>query len=775
MTATFKAVFIVLLAVLPMWLGGGTPDWAVALGFSMGGTALILLRHRIIFRKKDLLFAGVLLGWCLLTSLWPHALTVGDSWRTVLPESRTGYLPFTHSPQPWLSLESILVLGLGAAWFLSLRGIANTSILRYPVYVGLIAALTFTGVIAYLENLGHFDLPFWENNSGMGPFANRNQFACVLAIGTTVAGGLSLQDSRRRPVRSVLWLVALIFFLFLIVLNGSKAGLLLSLVGFLAIGTGEFILNPKSDRFGRILAFTFLTVATLMFLGGLAVERLLESISPGSEFSSSARWLIQQDVLAMILQQPLYGIGFGQFETLFPLFQEGFTAYKRVVHPESDWLWLWAESGLPVLCILGYWAYHIVRDAYPVKRGRGRRLRWTGMVAGGLLFLHGWFDVSGHRPGTAFLGLLCLALSASHERIPVTIRNSRLVTAVGVLFYLYGAAMFLTRASLMQLPGSITSHRVVEEAAYHLKEETLDSDLLDRYLKAAPLSSRLHYIDGVFHLYHTADIERAESALDTARLIDPHNLDLLSMIATAWAGKNLDQTIRTWEQILEHDPSESGRYVSRIVSSAPDSLYRDALWMMSIRYPILIYPLVRTTTPEELMRWQNRIVATPPSSHPSHNRDILHVWSSQLGLKNMITILEESETWKVHAWPYVARWKYEQGAVVDAVNTFRTNLKFDAQSLPAIDEKTALKARKRLLRDPDDDLSLLQVSVVRYQQRQYRALLEGCQPLMNSKAPQPPYLYWIAGQAACETEQWEEAYQYFERYDRETQRQAGNR
>jgi O-antigen ligase/tetratricopeptide (TPR) repeat protein len=778
MTGYKPILLIVVLAMLPMVLGGGTSYGTIAILMVAGGVVLLTFRQAIPYRGSDLLLGTLLISWCLISSLWPAAWTSGESWRDLLPADRLHYFPPTLSPRPWISLESILLLALGAVWFISLRGLTNKSALRYATLSFLALSLLAAGVLALLESCGVVDIPGWNANMGMGPFVNRNQFGFVLALATTISFGLLLQDRRRHRIRTIAWGIAMLFLLVLAVINGSRAGLLLALVGLLAVVVGEFLLHPKIDRLGRYLSLFVITVAILLLVGGTATQRIVDTASEEAPLTGSARTAVHRDALGITLQHPLLGTGFGQFEKTFPLYQSRYTEHKRIVHPESDWLWLTVESGLPVLIILGVWAFLVLRDIQPVRQGRGRRLRWTAAVGAALLFLHGWVEVSGHRPGCVFLGLLMLAFSGSQVRQGTPLSRPQtqwLSLALGALFTAYGAGMLLTKAGIVHLPGSMSEENSLIEARQKIKIGTISKDDMDRFLHRAPLSPTLHYLDGVVHLKDATRRERAFQAFETATRLDPYNRALHVTISeiTEAHYPGLADEIR--ERILSLGGMDLPHFAGRMVQTTRDPRARDKLWGLSFRYPVLLSHLVRTATPEELLQWSRLVFLNAPPENPAHTHHILQVWSQKTGIPALLESLEGAPQWLEHAWYLRAHQLHQDGQFQQAAEILREKLTFNLESLPHPDAGGVEKAQRRLLRRPNDETALLILAAAHYRNERYHSVLEVWGQLRTAMEAPPAYAYWIAGNAAMELERWPEACKLLLRYDREVERTTGER
>src|SRR4029077_16729521 len=99
-----------------------------------------------------------------------------------------------------------------------------------------------------------------------------------------------------------------------------------------------------------LLLFLLLLTALLLF-GGQTFERfhLRDFISAGD--STNFGWRIFHDTFRLIRNSPWCGIGFGNFESIFAIFRDASLGDRRVLHPESDWLWLWTELGWPAVVL----------------------------------------------------------------------------------------------------------------------------------------------------------------------------------------------------------------------------------------------------------------------------------------------------------------------------------------------------------------------------------------------------------------------------------------
>ena len=166
-------------------------------------------------------------------------------------------------------------------------------------------------------------------------------------------------------------------------------------------------------------ALALLAAGVLLFFlsGGTARDRLLgtsASSSPAGAASTGPlnpsaaddraanpsedfRVKIYRDALDVVRDFPLTGVGLGNFALVFPQYRRASLEDARVLHPESDWLMLTAEAGVPaVLCLIAL----LVLAARRLRGDTGHPywpLRWGCAVAAGAAALHGVVDVPLHR------------------------------------------------------------------------------------------------------------------------------------------------------------------------------------------------------------------------------------------------------------------------------------------------------------------------------------------------------------------------------------------
>src|SRR5205085_9273210 len=231
-----RSVFLALLPVLAVFLGGSTSKWAEGIIVAFFGVFLIFQPpRRSLGWKINATFLAFAL--CGLVSFLPHTGFFTPDWRTALTNDFGIALPTTVTPQPWLTAGCFASLVAGLCWLyrvsaqqLELR-VARFQLRLFAFGVVFIAGLS---ILFYLT---HNPPIWWQNDRGFGPFPSRNQTADLFGITSVLILACGQDDVRHRRKRWMLWTLALVLVIAAIILNFSRAGVLI-LVAASAIWIG---------------------------------------------------------------------------------------------------------------------------------------------------------------------------------------------------------------------------------------------------------------------------------------------------------------------------------------------------------------------------------------------------------------------------------------------------------------------------------------------------------------------------------------------------------
>jgi len=474
-----------------------------------------------------------------------------------------------------------------------------------PTQVRLWATAFTVGVAAYailarvMLNLPHGGHPGADAHFGF--FPNRNHTATYLAMGAICGLGSVFQALRdRRFAWMALALVATGVCLW------AVAGWSVSRGGVVLVAIGCLVWLPMLGRryLGKhgLWALGLIALASigLFFIANSGVkERFTETVGKAGLAINPADSLLPDegktamdaahdldfriptalDTLDLIRDFKWTGIGAGQYSYVFPQYRK-LTAVANNAdsfHPESDWLWMAAEAGVPAtlalaaLVMLAFW-----RARGAIVHGRDRALRSACLVAALLVPIHGLFDVPGHRItlawSAAFLFALALPAPAGHQPLPAPPRAwpSRLVAlcllvVAGCLLraqWWGGPQPALCAASnaLRQAHDLYREDQTLQKAALAKgqtyqpapAEDPLEKALavLTQVTPRAPLDRDLLRYQGFLAMHFDDKYALADRSFALERALDPTWIEGPLRQAQAWAPSDPQRCAALWSEAL---------------------------------------------------------------------------------------------------------------------------------------------------------------------------------------------------------------------------------
>jgi O-antigen ligase len=337
-------------------------------------------------------------------------------WRESLTHDLHVPLAATLSPQPLITLENLAWLAVMLLWLA--WGISHwqTSPDRGAVIRKLSLGLSALALTSLLFHAIRWEPLTWQwgGHHDMGPFANRNHFACLMAMNTVLCLASAYDMMRQRKRRWTLYAVGMLPSFAVVLLIGSRAGLILFFCGVMAWFVASSVRRRSMQKMAIGGALLLALTAGLVLFGQQVLRRFggpHASVVDG--ITDAGRLKVWGETLDLILQQPTLGVGLGNFASIFGMTNklgEGFVRYR---HPESDWLWFLAEAGWPatLACLLGLllllrWTGPWRQVSRSLHR-RERRLRMAALLATLLAVGHGFVDVPNHDlPMALIVGLL---------------------------------------------------------------------------------------------------------------------------------------------------------------------------------------------------------------------------------------------------------------------------------------------------------------------------------------------------------------------------------
>ena len=563
-------------ATAGVFLAGMWEEGNIAAFLTIAGIALLVCPPRIQVDWKIWAAAFALLI-AAAFALLPQSWFGMPEWRQQLLAAGVP-LPATVSvtPRETLYWLAILALALCSVIFALAHPIRSRGQLAFSLAIVLICGL-YAGLAIYARQTG-YEFPFAPDPKEFGFFHNRNHTSTFLVTGCVVALGILGVAFRQRhwlagtlaAIGLAVCVVALIFF------TQSRGGIVSLFAGTLlwiaGLG-GAHRSKPLLVSFAAVLAGGILLLFSssevvgnrLLKLSGTVKERIVSTTPDAAPLDG--RVPIFHDTLRLIRDHAITGIGLGNFRYVFPMYRERAFWEQPVAHPESDWLMLAAEAGVPGL-LAGFLVIGVLLcSIWPQRSHPYWPLRWAILCAALSAALHGFVDVPAHRVA---LGWWILALAAlGCQAIPrEPAKPSRIQHAAYLIAGLAAVALgiFLFRA---QWFGGTASPPLAayeaEVGIIGLRVDGKTGEALEaarRAITAFPLADFLHFQHGAT-LLRLGREKEAEEAFRVQRMINPIASSVATAQANLWLNSDPERTGTLWLDALARrariDRTESGK------------------------------------------------------------------------------------------------------------------------------------------------------------------------------------------------------------------------
>jgi tetratricopeptide (TPR) repeat protein/O-antigen ligase len=759
------------LPVLACFLGGATEKWGEGIVLALLG--LILLVHPPKFSLGPWLNVVLLaLLACAATAFLPANWFSHPVWRAALVEDFGVNLPRTLSPQPWISLGCFLSFLAGLSWLyyvsaldLDLRDV-RTQLRIFAFGVAVLAALCIALYYA------HTALPFWHNARGFGPFPNRNQTANLLGLTAVVILACGQDDIRRGRKRWLVWLITLAAIVVGILLNFSRAGVLLLVAGC-ALWLGAFALRKGSAARIALGVSVLLVLLTVMLVfGGQTFERFHLRSGNAGDIATDFRWTVFRDAFQLIRASPWSGIGLGNFDAVFAVFRDASLNGARALHPESDWFWLWAEAGWPavVLTIIGIAL--LLRRVFPLQEGTNQRFRVAGLIAASLFALHGLVDVSGHRVGTAFAGIFLLGLAL---RRPAELHPSFVVSIIfrliAVVLLAAGIAWLFATRYETPLPGAIgvENEMRLATAANRGRNFTETIQRTTRALEWAPLRWQLYFLRALGKVGARLPASEAADDFRRARFLEPNAYEVPFEEGKVWVTASQPALALTaWREALRRAGDQRGSVYSLMLGIARPSnprLYQDLETLGMVHHDLALIYLEQAGA-ETFMAALRRFIEHDPQLQtftPQEKITFFKHWTERGDLAELVRAVEEHPDWMRDAWRGVVKYHV-------SLNDFRAAVEIARRyggtpALPPVAQGSSIdQLRQALHADPDNYGIGFQLYHEQMQQGKIDEALLTVRHFTDLPGC-PRYFHFLEAEAWAAKENWERAWKAWGKYD----------
>lgn len=755
---------VALLPVLACFLGGATQKSGEAIVVAILGLYLLIRPPRL---SLGIWINCVLLGLVVLAtiSFLPHSWFFVPSWRTALVSDFGIQLPSSLTPQPWITGGCLLSFIAGLSWlyFVSTQELdLRATRLQLRLFATGIVALAALSILFYWM---HVAPPFWINQRGFGPFPNRNQTGDLFAITAIILLASGQDDIRYRRKRWIMWLGAFVIIVTALILNFSRAGIVILVLGS-ALWIGAIALRQRSTaRLAIGFSFVLVLLSILLLMGGQTLERFHLRGLHGTGISSDFRWLIFQDVFQLIRSSPWCGIGLGNFEPIFAIFRDASLGDTRALHPESDWLWLWAELGWPGVVLVVTGAVLLLRHVAPLQEGTNQRFRVAALIAALMFAIHGLVDVSAHRVGTAFAGVFLLGMSLHR---PLPFRTSRWIPYffrfVGLVLLVAGISWILAVRSTNLIPGSlgVTNAKKLASIASRGRNFAETISVTTRALTWAPLDWQLYFQRGLGEV----GAKQPAKALDDfrrARFLEPNAYEVPLAEGNLWLSSHPLQAVTAWREALRRaDPQQRGEVYASMLSNASmrkNPEVNRILEEVGLNQHDLALAFLGRVSGEPFNHGIAEILKRDPDLkmlNEEEKRACFTLWSERGDLDKLAQVIEQHPEWLGFAWLGMATYHARQ-------NDFRaayelTQRHGEAVALPRIASGSSLEELTKRYHAASDSYA---AGYALYREQMQGGLVDDA--LMTarhfSERPgSPAYFHFLEAQCWAAKGNWERAW-----------------
>lgn len=773
---TILGRLVTLLPVIICFLGTGRNPWvAGGVAITVGLLALLAPVRQKLPYSMLLLSAGVLIfGFASLLPL-PPALV--PPWRQALVGDLYMNLSASWSAQPWVTIENgawLLVLLLWFNWGTAFWQLSSgrSQALRL-LSLGLVAL----GTVSLILHAIQWEPATWQygEHRDIGPFANRNHFACLMAMAAVLCLACAYDLLRRRKRAWAIYGLGVLPCFAAVLIAGSRAGLALFGMG-VVLWLSAAALRKRSVQRLAISGAVLLGLTTgAVLFGQKLLQRFSNHGSLVENITEEGRWPIHAATFDLILQNPLLGAGLGNFAAVFGMTNKIHEGFVRFRHPESDWLWFAAEAGWPAtLCLLagtfllllwmGPW-----RNGAKSAQRRERRLRLSCGIALFLPVVHGIFDVPNHDLPMAMVVGMLAAMALYHEKVgkasgavlPNVLRGA------GVLSIAAGIAWLATGLGMNHWMGQSAVQRYLAEA----KAQSAAGDAakawkaVNEAVEAAPLSWEVWFVRGETGLklgHPSSDV-----LLDFARsrYLEPNIAINCMLEADHWLRRDPMMAVPAWREALNREPTlQVDRYFEMLKASEilPD-LKQAVRELASSARLLLAY--MSTVQGSEFESARHELLQRYPALqglNAAERYRLFELWNRHGNRQQLTEALSKHEDWQTDGWSFLSAELAAKGDFQKAV-TLAQRFMTTSINLPA----EAVAPLEQLLREfslhPSDARRGFNLYVAQREAKKYDEALTTLQS-MAGQPTAPKSIYFEMSKVYTLKSDYEKAWEMISRY-----------
>jgi O-Antigen ligase len=755
---------LALLPVLACFLGGSTQKWAEGFIITILAFYLLVRPPRFSLGAPTNLIL-VALFFLAAVVFFPASWFFQPEWRAALANDFGIQLPSTLTPQPWITMGHLVSFAAGLSWLyvVSTQDLELREV-RFQLRL-FTSGLVLLAAICIGLYLAGATLPFWNYQEGFGPFPNQNQTGTLFGLAAIVILACAQDDLRKRRIRWIGWILALVLIGTAIILSFSRSGVAILMAGS-AFWLGASAFRQRSRwrlALGISLSLFLLLLTAVLLFGGQTLERFQLHDFGSAEISSNLRWQIFYDTLRLIRNSPWCGIGFGNFEPIFAIFRDASLGGTRALHPESDWLWLWTELGWPALVLVIVGVTLLASRVFPLRTGTNQGYRLAALIAALLFAIDGIVDVSGHQVGTAFAAVFLLGLSVHR---PLSLKKSQWTSIffrfVGLLLLAAGFSLFVADRGEKLLSGSVgvASAKQLSAAADTELNFNETVALTTNALRWAPLDWELYLERAIAEV----ELNQTKDAVDDfrrARFLEPIAYDVPLAEGNAWFPYRPVLAVAAWREALRRaGPLRPQVYASMLTDASLGSPeVSPILETIGLDEHDLALPYLSRISGARFNRALAQVLKNDPdlrSFSETEKLALFAFWSERGDPEEISRAVEQHPDWLRYAWLGVAKYKASK-------NDFRAGYELTQRygepiALPRVATNFSLQQSEKRFQAAHDNYAI-GYELYRAQMQNGRiddALLTARH--FSERPNAPAYFHFLEAQCWAGKQNWERAW-----------------
>jgi O-antigen ligase len=774
---------IVGLTLLALMLGGTTELWEQALVIALGAL-LILVAPPELSRGPVpwIIFTAIFL--LALAAFLPAAWFPMPAWREHLAGNDRVVLPFTRTPQPWLTAQACALLFAGIVWAGYALGQAWDRVSRPRAAETLIIGVGILAAAMIAAYAFGFRVPYWNQEENRGWFPNRNQTADVLGACSVVNYALLFGALRKKRLMAYTWIATLAAIGGALIVSFSRAGILMFFAGIAlwhlwpVQGRGQRQARQSLKWTTLGLAAIFVLLAGFFLLGGDTLARFQGQFDSAQD--SRFRLAIQEDALRFSTGSPVLGIGLGNFEALFASAQRASANADRAIHPESDWLWAICELGwfAPVLFLAGiaWWG----RRCLPFRMEPGESLR-RGLFVGAILFmLHGLVDVSGHRLGSLWVGLLLAGLALPRPA-PMLTEAALRPPGRGQAWLFRGLALILLliagwwTASLGALavpPTTGTLAQIQDDLGRAVDAGQMDTTLhlANAGLAIAPVNWRLYFQRAYAEAFLPAHLAPAGADFLVARGLEAQWVGPCLDEGEVWLDTNEpDRCLDAWAEALRRaGPANRDAFYQHMLEMLRDEHLTIRAGLLAMAHGQLDLQLVflNFANPQEIMPLLGDLLNEDPQLQQlsaAQRMQVFRDWWARGDRAQLLAQFQAHPGWLADGWPFLAQSYADQN---DFQHAWETVVRYaPAPNVPTSDADVPRDDLEREFHDQDNAAAGVMLFLSQEKQGDIDGALGTLHALERLKDC-PRYVYYEEARLWASKQNWDLAWEAWQNFSR---------